>query len=131
MTLTPVFCELKEKYIVVYQSDGTERDDHGIYNIITGKTCDVCGDPRMIKTQGKYHCLESYLHDSLKDTDGVYQLGHYHKKYTTVKTMENDMLSKDILRLKNDPNYAIPIAKAMFLLMKINFPILLEVDMIV
>ena len=131
MTITPVFCELQKNHIVVYQSDGKTRSDHGIYNIITGKICPICGDPRMIKIQGEYKCLESYLHDSLKDTDGVYQLGYYHKKYSTAKTLENDILSQDILRLKNNPNYAIPIAKSMFLLMKTNFPILLDIDIIV
>jgi len=131
MSITPVFCELQNDHIVVYQSDGKIRHDHGIYNIITGKICSICGDPRMLKIQGEFHCLESYLHNSLKDTDGIFQLGYYHKKYSTAKLMENDMLSKDILGLKNDPNYAIPLAKSMFLLMKNYFPILLDVDVIV
>lgn len=131
MTITPVFCELKDNHIRVYQSDGKTDHEHGIYNIITGKICPVCGDPRMIKIQGEFKCLESYLHSSLKDVDGVYQLGYYYKKYSTEKTLENDRLSKDIIGLKNNPNFAIPIAKAMFLLMKTNFPILLDVDAIV
>jgi len=131
MTLTPVFCELKDNHIVVYQSDGETRHDHGIYNIITGDICRICGDPLMLKMQDEFHCLESYLHNSLKDADGVFQLGYYHKKYSTAKLMENDMLSKDILGLKSNPNYAIPLAKSMFLLMKNYFPILLDVDVIV
>jgi len=131
VSLTPVFCELKDDHIVVYQSDGQTRSDHGIYNIITGKICDICGDPRMIKAQGEFHCLESYLHNSLKDTDGVFQLGYYHKKYSTARLMENDVLSKDILGLKSDSDYAIPLSKSMFLLMKTHFPILLDVDVIV
>ncbi len=131
MGLTPVFCELNENHIVVYQHDGKTHSDHGIYNIINGKICSKCGDPRMIKIQGEYKCLESYLHDSLKDVDGVFQLGYYYKKYSTAKIMENDMLSKDILGLKNNPDYAIPIAKAMFLLMKNHFPDLLNIDTLV
>ena len=131
MSLTPVFCELQKDHIIVYQYDGTIRDDHGIYNIITGNICSKCGAPRMIKTKGEFHCLESYLHNSLRDTDGVFQLGYYIKKYSTATRMKNDMLSKDILCLKNDPNYAIPLAKSMFLLMKNHFPILLDADIIV
>ena len=132
MSLIPVYCELKDDHIVVYQSDGKTRTDHGIYNIITEKTCDKCGDPRMLKVKGEFHCLESYLHSSLKDTDGIFQLGYYHKKYSSAKQMMNeDVLSKDIIKLKNNYNYAIPIAKAMFLLMKSHFPILLEADALV
>lgn len=131
MGITPVFCELKNDHVIVYQYDGVTRKDHCIYNIITGDICKICGNPQMIKTQGKPVCLESYLHNSLKDTDGVFQLGYYHKKFSNAKLMENDMLSNDIIRLKNDHNYAIPLAKSMFLLMQNHFSPLLDVDVIV
>lgn len=126
-----VFCELKEDHVLVYRSDGTTRVDHGIYNIVTGKTCSMCGSPMLLEIQGELNCFEDYLHNSLKDVDGVYQLGHYYKKNSEFESIKNDKLSKDILNLKSKPSYAIPIAKAMFLSMKTHFPSLLNVDVIV
>lgn len=131
MTLAPVFCQLNGDHIVVYQHVKNIRSDHGIYNIITKNICPACGSPAILKSTNRSRCFESYLHNSLKDTDGVFQLGYYHKYSTEKEPMKGDRLSKDILGLKNNPSFGVPIAKSMFLLMNKYFPILLDADMIV
>ncbi len=83
------------------------------------------------KIQNKYECLEGYLHDHLKDADGTFQLGHYYKKSSMTLRKPEDILNEDIWELKRDSEYAKPLAKALFMIIKHHFPILLNADLII
>ena len=131
MTLLPFECIWEKNHIAVYQTNGTERFRHGIYGVITKQVCEKCGNPYMLRIKGKLECMESYLHTQIGDVDQIFQLGHYYKKNTIFKKEEEDVLSQDILELKRDPDYAGPIANAMFLIIKKNISMLLNADVIV
>ena len=131
MTLLPFECEWEKNHVVVYQTDGKEKFSRGIYNVIPKQICEKCGNPYRLENKGKLECHELYLHSQILDVDRIFQLGRYYQKYSLVEKDENDVLSRDILALKHDPDYAVPLAKAMFLTIKENFPILLSADAIV
>ena len=76
---------------------------------------------------------EKYLHTKLSVIDGIFQIGYYYKKAVTQFQKENDILTAHILRLKNRRNkvYAQPLCRAMYLLIKNRFPLLLDAEAII
>ena len=131
MTLVPFVCVWKKDMVEVYQRDDTHNVFHGFFNVVSKDICEKCGNPCRLIIEGDYHCLESYLHDQLKEVDGVFQLGHYYRKSSMSARKEKDILNECIWALKKDPDWAIPIAQSMFMAIKENFPMLLDVDAIV
>lgn len=133
MSLVPFVCEWKTDRVEVYQRSNTREVHHGHFNVITKPLCEHCGNPDMLKgSDGTTVCFEDhYLHKSLKDVDGVFQLGHYYKKSSSDLREEKDILNSTIWGLKKDEDWAIPLAKSMFMAIQKNFPILLNVELIV
>lgn len=132
MVLVPFVCEWKTDRIEVYQK-GIDMETHfGHFNVITKPLCAKCGNPDMVKTSNGTFCLEdSYLHKSLKDVDGVFQLGHYYKKSSYDLREPKDILNYCIWELKKDEDWAIPLAQSMFMVIEKTFPMLLDVELIV
>lgn len=133
MGIVPFDCTWHDDYVEVYQTDGTTKYDHGIYDLITGKLCNICGNPQLWTQNGKTHCYESYLDKKLKNIDGTFQLGYYYKAKLRQFRKDKDVLSDHILELKKHWNeiYAKPLGKAMYLAIKNKYPLLLDADAIV
>ncbi|MDE1818314.1 MAG: hypothetical protein KGI19_06900 [Thaumarchaeota archaeon] len=130
MTTLPFDCAWTDNYIDVFQTNGTDRYPHGIYNLISPNICKLCGNPNII--EGK-PCQEDYLHTKLIHLDNTYQIGYYYRKAIISFKKDNDVLTGHILKVKKYWNaiYAKPLGKAMFLLIKHRIPDLLDADMIV
>lgn len=133
MGILPFDCTWHDDYIEVYQTNGKEKFDHGIYDLISGNLCNTCGNPNLWVENGKSYCYESYLDKKLKNIDGLFQLGYYYKKKLRSFKKENDVLSTHIIKLKFRQNdfYSKPLGKAMYLTIKNRYPLLLEADTIV
>jgi len=132
MALVPFVCEWKTDRVEVYQKGNGKEIHHGYFNVITKPICEHCGNPDMLKTSKGHICFEDhYLHKSLKDVDGVFQLGHYYKKTSSDLREHGDILNDCIWQLKRDKDWAIPLAQSMFMVIQKNFPMLLDVELIV
>jgi len=133
MAIIPFDCAWHDDYIEVYQTDGKTKSDHGIYNSISGKLCNKCGNPNLWITKGKSYCYESFLDKKLRNIDGTFQLGYYYKKKLRQFKKDEDVLTGHILKLKFYQNgiYAKPLGKAMYLSIKNRHQLLLEADSIV
>ncbi len=132
MTLVPFVCEWKTDRVEVYQKSIEKEIHHGHFNVITKPLCEHCGNPDMLKTSNGLICFEDhYLHQSLKAVDGVFQLGHYYKKSSSDLREPKDILNNIIWALKKDEDWAIPLAQSMFMAIQKNFPMLLDVELIV
>lgn len=126
-------CIWKKDHIdILHFNDGTNFKQIGIYNVITENICKKCGNPYMLKIGGGDPvCLESYLHEKLIFADGIFQVGHYYNKGAIQTKAADDLMNEHIWKLKKDVEYAIPLAKAMFLTIQNNFPILLQANAII
>lgn len=125
-------CVWRGTHIDVLYHNGTSSQQVGIYNILTGQICVKCGNPYIIQLDGNHiFCNESYLHERLIYADGLYQVGHYFDREWFSERIKNDLMNQHIWNLKRDSEYAIPLGKAMFLMVKNHFPILSNADTIV
>lgn len=132
MALVPFVCEWKTNRVEVYQKGNGREVYHGHFNVITKPLCEHCGNPDMVKTSNGYVCFEDhYLHISFKDVDGAFQLGYYYKKTSYDLRESGDILNSCIWRLKRDVDWATPLAQSMFMAIQKNFPMLLDVELIV
>jgi len=132
VSLIPFVCHWKKDRVEVTQTvDGKDVHYNGIYNVINKNLCEDCGNPYTLKIGGEYSCLEDKLHERLSDIDRMVQLGFYYRKDSMFMRMEDDILNEHIWGLKKDADFAMPLAQAMFLAIKENFPFLLEADTIV
>lgn len=132
MVLVPFVCEWKTDRVEVYQKSNNKTIHHGHFNVISKSLCKHCGNPDMLKTSKGYICFEDhYLHQSLKDVDGVFQLGYYYKKTSSYLRESEDILNDCIWQLKWDEDWAIPLAQSMFMAIQKNFPMLLDVELII
>jgi len=128
----PFDCEWREDHIDVFQTDGKNRYDHGIYDLIQPNICGLCGNPNIIAKNRE--CNEKYLHRKLlNNVDRTYQIGYHYKPAVREFMKKNDLLTGHIWKLKKNWHaiYAKPLGKAMFLLIKHRAPDLLDADMIV
>lgn len=138
MTLVPFDCIWRENHIEVVQTDGSSVFPVGIYKMIEGNICQTCGNPYLWEGG----CLEQYLHTTLANGDGLFQIGFYYSKSARGRKAPNDILTEHILGAKglldfgNLPNdeyleYCKALAKGLFLVMRQRFPQLLKADAIV
>lgn len=126
--LVPFECIWKDgKIEVVQKLQGNIVNIAGVYNTIQGKLCTKCGNPYLFDD----NCYEHYLHEHLEAVDGTFQLGHYFKKASMRYKKADDLLNEHIWNLKKNPEYAKPLAQALFLVMNHCFPLLREADLIV
>jgi len=125
-------CIWRNSHIDVLHKNGNNLQVIGIYNILTGKICTKCGNPYIVTLDGnQYFCNESYLHERLIYADGFYQMGHYFDTEWFAERRKNDLMNQHIWDLKKDSEYAIPLGKAMFLMAKNHYPLLLSADAII
>lgn len=131
MSNLPLDCEWYDSYIDVFQTNGIEKFEHGIYDLLPSMICKLCGNPNINVTTGE--CRERYLHERLTSLDRTYQVGYHYKPAVREFMKKNDVLSGHIWKLKKHWNieYAKPLGKALFLLIKHRVPDLLDADMIV
>lgn len=114
--------EWKDDHIKVsYPSSSVSME----YKLAKQPCCKTCGTPLF---QGK-ECGESIRDSSLELANGSFQLGRYYA--SRLEQYHTDPLTKNIIGLKNNPDYAVPIGIALSLLMLNRYELLLEVDTLI
>jgi len=123
-------CEKHDNQIVVFKITDAVKNEVGFYNLIKKETCSKCGNPYFIQTSSGSNCKEDYLHEKLIYAKGVFQIGHYFSKRVIDRRNPDDILNNHIWNLKHNGDYAEPLGKAMYLVMK-EHPELFEADILV
>jgi len=93
---------------------------HGAYKLLGEPFCKVCSNPNVTTEE----CI---WHQELYGFNRIYTMG----KYFQVSHAEADLLSSHILMLKTNKEYAIPLGKALALVVQHRYPELLKSDMLV
>ncbi|OLC33197.1 MAG: hypothetical protein AUH84_07335 [Thaumarchaeota archaeon 13_1_40CM_4_38_7] len=115
-------CEWKEDHIKVsYPSSSVLTE----YKLVRQPCCKTCGTPLF---QGR-ECGEPTRDGNLELANGSFQLGHYYA--SKLEEYHTDPLTREIIELKQDPRFAVPIGIALSLLILNRHEQLLETDMLI
>jgi predicted amidophosphoribosyltransferase len=114
--------EWKDDHIKVSHSSSSVSME---YKLAKQPCCKICGTPLF---QGKV-CGEPTRDGNLELANGSFQLGRYYA--SRLEQYRTDPLTKNIIGLKNNPDYAVPIGIALSLLMLNRHDLLLEADTLI
>lgn len=93
---------------------------HGAYKLLEEPFCKVCSNPN-VTTE------ECVWHQELYGFNRIYTMG----KYFQASRAEADLLSSHILMLKTNKEYAVPLGRALALVVQLRYTELLKSNMLV
>lgn len=110
-------CNPLDEMIEVYKGTTLE----GRYKLLKEPYCKKCARPNITTDECTYH-------HSLNSVDRIYAMGYYIKVHRATKV---SLLSRHILKAKQDPSFIEPVAIGMVLTAQKRYPELLDCDYIV
>lgn len=93
---------------------------HGTYKLLEEPFCQVCGNPNVTT----YECT---WHEKLYGFNRIYVMG----KYFQASRVEADLLSSHVIVLKTNKEYAIPLGRALALIVQLRYAELLKSNLLV
>jgi len=112
----PWSCNLADEVIEVYYDNHQE----GRYSLAESPFCEVCAHPNVSTDK----CTD---HEYLDSIDRIYTMGWY---IPSSNRTTDDLLSRHILRAKNDSSFVTPLGLAMAITARARYPELLNYELI-
>lgn len=110
-------CKLCDEGIEVYYNNARK----GIYSLIEEPFCGFCAHPNVTTN-------DCHDHEHLDSIDRIFAMGWY---IPVINRTADDLLSRHILRAKNDSSFVMPLGLSMAITAKARYPELLDSELII